>query len=107
MSTTIITDLKHHREENPHNTDKHRYQPTRTQPMQSNQPSPPAARRQLNLCKTTTLKKTENCTGFQDQLSLNASQKYCRMLQGEHSAILSTFINTPVTHTLTDPADGT
>ena len=29
---------------------------------------------------------------FQDQLSLNASQKYCRMLQGEHSAILSTFI---------------
>ena len=30
--------------------------------------------------------------GFQDQLSLNAVQKYCRMLQGEHSAILSTFI---------------
>ena len=30
--------------------------------------------------------------GFQDQLSLNAGQKYCRMLQGEHSAILSTFI---------------
>ena len=27
-----------------------------------------------------------------DQLSLNAGQKYCRMLQGEHSAILSTFI---------------
>ena len=26
------------------------------------------------------------------QLSLNASQKYCRMLQGEHSAILLTFI---------------
>ena len=25
---------------------------------------------------------------FQDQLSLNAGQKYCRMLQGEHSAIL-------------------
>ena len=25
--------------------------------------------------------------GFQDQLSLNAGQKYCRMLQGEHSAI--------------------
>ena len=23
--------------------------------------------------------------GFQDQLSLNAGQKYCRMLQGEHS----------------------
>ena len=29
---------------------------------------------------------------FQDQLSLNAGQKYCRMLQWEHSAILSTFI---------------
>ena len=28
--------------------------------------------------------------GFQDQLSLNVGQKYCRMLQGEHSAILST-----------------
>ena len=33
--------------------------------------------------------------GFQDQLSLNASQKYCRMLQWEHSAILSTFIKLP------------
>ena len=30
--------------------------------------------------------------GFQDQLSLNAGQKYCRMLTGEHSAILSTCI---------------
>ena len=30
--------------------------------------------------------------GFQYKLSLNADQKYCRMLQGEHSAILSTFI---------------
>ena len=30
--------------------------------------------------------------GFQDQSSLNAGQKYCRMLQGEHSAILSTCI---------------
>ena len=30
--------------------------------------------------------------GFQGQLSLNAGQKYCRMLRGEHSAILSTFI---------------
>ena len=28
--------------------------------------------------------------GFQDHLSLNAGQKYCRML--EHSAILSTFV---------------
>ena len=30
--------------------------------------------------------------GSQDQLSLNSGQKYCRMLQGEHSATLSTFI---------------
>ena len=29
---------------------------------------------------------------FQDQLSLNAGQKYCRMLPGEHSEILSTCI---------------
>ena len=33
--------------------------------------------------------------GFQDQLSLNSSQKYCRMLQGEHSAIHLTFIKLP------------
>ena len=33
--------------------------------------------------------------GFQDRLSLNAGQKYCRMLQGEHSAILLTFIKPP------------
>ena len=38
-------------------------------------------------------KKTKN--GFQGQLSFNAGQKYCRMLQGEHSAILSTFIKLP------------
>ena len=30
--------------------------------------------------------------GFQDRFTRNAGQKYCRMLQGEHSAILSTFI---------------
>ena len=30
--------------------------------------------------------------GFQDQLLLNAGQKYCRM----HSAILSTFIKLPL-----------
>ena len=29
---------------------------------------------------------------FQDQLLLNVCHKYCRMLQGEHSAILLTFI---------------
>ena len=33
--------------------------------------------------------------GFQDQLSLNAGQKYCRMLQREHSAILLTIIMLP------------
>ena len=33
--------------------------------------------------------------GFQDRLLRNAGQKYCRMLQGEHSAILSTFIKLP------------
>ena len=46
--------------------------------------------------KTATLKKTEIV--FQDQLCLmqvTAGQKYCRMLQGEHSAILSTFIKLP------------
>ena len=40
-----------------------------------------------------TLKKTK--IGFQDKLSLNAGHKYCRMLQGEHSAILLTFIKLP------------
>ena len=34
--------------------------------------------------------------GFQDQLLLTAGQKYCRMLQREHSAILSNFIKLPV-----------
>ena len=33
--------------------------------------------------------------GLQDQLSLNAGQKNCRMLQREHSAILLTFIKLP------------
>ena len=31
----------------------------------------------------------------QDRLSLNAGQKYCRMLQGEHSALLATLIKLP------------
>ena len=34
--------------------------------------------------------------GFQDHLSLNTGQKYCRMLRGEHSAILLTFIKLPL-----------
>ena len=33
--------------------------------------------------------------GFQDQLSRNAGQKYCRMLPLEHSTILSTCIKLP------------
>ena len=32
---------------------------------------------------------------FQDQVSLNAGQKYCRMLPSEHSAIMLTFIKLP------------
>ena len=32
---------------------------------------------------------------FSDRLFLNAGQKYCRMLQWEHSAILLTFIKLP------------
>ena len=38
-------------------------------------------------------KKTK--IGFQDRLSLNAGQKYCRMLQREHSALPSTFNKLP------------
>ena len=45
------------------------------------------------LLKRPLKKKTK--IGFQDRLSLNAGQKYCRMLQGEHSAILTTFIKLP------------
>ena len=33
--------------------------------------------------------------GFQYRFLLNAGQKYCRMLQGEHSAILLSFIKLP------------
>ena len=44
-------------------------------------------------CLKLPLKK--NTIGFQDQLSHNAGQKYCRMLQWEHSAILLTFIKLP------------
>ena len=32
---------------------------------------------------------------FKTNYRLNAGQKYCRMLQGEHSAILLTFIKLP------------
>ena len=33
--------------------------------------------------------------GFKYQLPHNVGQKYCRMLHGEHSALLSTFIKLP------------
>ena len=39
------------------------------------------------------LKKTTKW--FSRPITLNAGQKYCRMLQGEHSAILSSFIKQP------------
>ena len=45
-------------------------------------------------CLKRTLSKRPKI-GFQDQLSLNAGQKYCRMLQGEHYAILLTFNKLP------------
>ena len=44
-------------------------------------------------CKTVALKRQKIV--FQEQLSLNAGKKYCRMLQGEHSAILLSFIKLP------------
>ena len=47
------------------------------------------------ICLKRPLKKNTKNWGFQYQLSLNAGQKYCRMLHGEHSAILSTFIKLP------------
>ena len=46
-----------------------------------------AATRLVFVCSK---KKTK--IDFQYLLLLNVGQKYCRMLQGEHSAILSTFI---------------
>ena len=45
-------------------------------------------------CLTRPLKRRPKI-GFQDRLSLNAGQKFCRMLQGEHSAILLIFIKLP------------
>ena len=39
-------------------------------------------------------------TSFQDQLLLNAGQKYCRMLPLEHSAIRLTFIKLPFVITI-------
>ena len=47
------------------------------------------------MSKEATIAKEKTKNGFQDRLSLNAGQKYCRMLQREHSAILSTSIKLP------------
>ena len=44
------------------------------------------------LKSTSSYSKTCAKNGLQDQLSLNAGQKCCRMLRVEHSAILLTFI---------------
>ena len=48
----------------------------------------------IKTCLKWPLKKKTKIV-FQDRLLLNSSQKYCRMLQGEHSAILSIFIKLP------------
>ena len=50
-----------------------------------------AAKIYRKTCLKRPLKKNTEID-FQDGLSPNAGQKYCRMLQGEHSAILSTYI---------------
>ena len=55
-------------------------------------------RRRMNLkysktCEKRPLSKTKN--DFQDQLTLNTGQRCCRILQGEHSPILSIFIKLP------------
>ena len=39
--------------------------------------------------------KTRPKIVFQDQFLLNAGQKYCRMLHGEPSAVISIFIKLP------------
>ena len=46
-------------------------------------------------CLRQPLKKNTKIA-FQDQFSLNASQTYCRMLQGELSVTLLTFIKLPL-----------
>ena len=49
----------------------------------------------MNLYSKTCVKRPlskRTQVGFQNQIALNAGQKYCRMLQVEHSAKLSTFI---------------
>ena len=45
---------------------------------------------QENCVKRSLLKRHK--IDFQDQLSLNEGQKYCKILKGEYSAILKAFI---------------
>ena len=45
------------------------------------------------MSKTAILKKKKTKITFQDHLLLNTGQKYCRILQEEHSAILSTSLS--------------
>ena len=40
-------------------------------------------------------KKKDQKLRFSDRLLLDAGQKYCRMLQREHSAVLLTFLKLP------------
>ena len=61
-------------------------------------PSTKHSEKSFNIYSKTCLKgplKKNTKIGFQYHLSLNAGQKYCRMLPLEHSAILSTFIKLP------------
>ena len=53
--------------------------------------------RQSNYSKTCLKRPLKKKTkiGFPDRLPPNAGQRYCRMLQGEHSAVLSTCIKLP------------
>ena len=52
-------------------------------------------RRPVRECVTWALGSHSKWNGFQDRFLLYAGQKYCRMLQWGHSAILSTFIMLP------------
>ena len=61
-------------------------------------PSPTPSLTYSKTCVKRPLSKRQKMvfkTNYRLKLSLNAGQKYCRMLQGEHSAILSTFIKLP------------
>ena len=54
----------------------------------------PANKKYSKTCVKQPLSKRPKI-GFPDQLPLNVGQKYCRMLQGEHSAIFLTYTKLP------------